>query len=175
MDLLKTLFGASQHGSRADTTPNSPDPDPNDVWAFTDPDARDEYDRQGRLRQLEHDIRFEIMRGGPWQSEELEYKREIRRLLSKEVIADKGTYWYRSPHPTVYRARRDGRLTVAGKAYSFSTGDDIAFQCRMERDEADDDPGPVLIAHLQSTDKAVLCGDMSSSMRGSGKRMGKME
>src|SRR3989304_6555012 len=113
-DLLKALFGTPQYISRTDTMPNSSDPDPDDVWAFTDPDARDEYARQGQLKRLEQDIRFEVMRGGPWQAEELEYKSEIRRLLSEGVIEDKGTYWFRSPHPTVYRAQGDGQLTVSG-------------------------------------------------------------
>lgn len=41
----------------------------------------------------------------------------------------------------------------------------------MERDEAEADPGPLLIARLQQTDEAVLCGDMSSAMKGMGQRM----
>jgi len=168
-DLLKALFGNPQSGSRADTSGDGLDPDPNDVWAFTDPDARDEYARRGELPRLEHDIRFEVMRGGPWQPEELEYKSEIRHLLREGLIADKGTYWYRSPHPTVYRAQRDGAFSVAGKIYHFRTGDDVVFQCRMERDAARDDAGPVLIAHLQSGIEPTLCGGMSGAMKGMGR------
>lgn len=164
MDLLKTLLRDPQHPSRSDTTPYSPDPGSNDVWAFTDPDARDNYEHEGRLHQLEQDIRYEVMRAEPWQPEELEYKRQIRALLRDGAITDKGTYWYRSPHPTVYRAQRDGRVTISGWEYKFHTGDDLTFKCRMERDEARDDPGPMLIAQLSPTGKAVLCGEMSSSM-----------
>ena len=171
MNLLKSLFGTPDFVSRADTTADSLDPNPNDVWAFTDPDARDDYARDGKLRGLEQDIRFEVMRGGGWQADELEYKSEIRRLLRESIVRDKGAYWYRSPHPTVYRAERDGRLTVAGKTVRFSAGDDIVFQCRMERDERKEDLGPVLIARLRPTQNAVLCGEMSGAMRG----MGKME
>ena len=170
-NLLKTLFGTANFIARADTTATSPDLDPNDVWAFTDPDARDDYARDGKLRRLEQDIRFEVMRGGGWQADELEYKSEIRRLLREGVIRDKGAYWFRSPHPTVYRAERDGALTVGGKTYRFRAGDDIVFQCRMERDESREDIGPVLIAQLQPSENAVLCGDMSGAMKG----MGKME
>ena len=83
----------------------------------------------------------------------------------------RGAFWFRSPHPTVYRAERDGTLTVAGKTVRFRAGDDIVFQCRMERDERREDDGPVLIARLQPTQNARLCGDMSSSMKG----MGRME
>ena len=171
MNLLKSLFGTPDFVSRADTTADSLDPNPNDVWAFTDPDARDDYARDGKLRGLEQDIRFEVMRGGGWQADELEYKSELRRLLRESVIRDKGAYWFRSPHPTVYRAERDGRLIVAGKTIRFRVGDDIVFQCRMERDERKEDLGPVLIARLRSTQNAVLCGEMSGAMRG----MGKME
>ena len=170
-NLLKSLFGTAGFVSRADTTADSPDPNPKDVWAFTDPDARDEYNRDGKLRRLEQDICFEVMRAGGWQADELEYKSEIRRLLREGVIRDKGAYWFRSPHPTVYRAERDGALTVGGKTNRFGAGDDIVFQCRMERDEHQEDPGPVLIARLQPTQNAMLCSDMSSAMMG----MGKME
>lgn len=165
-DLLKTLFGMPQYVSRTDTTADDPDPDPNDMWAFTDPDAREEYIRRDQLQRLEHDIRYEVMRGGPWQPEELEYKSEIRLLLREGVISDKGTYWYRSPHPTVYRANSQGALSVGGRVYRFRTGDELVFQCRMERDEAEEDQGPVLVAHFNPTKKAYLCGEMPSAMRG---------
>ncbi|MBU4226411.1 MAG: hypothetical protein KKC71_11410 [Chloroflexi bacterium] len=167
-NLLKSLLGTPDFISRADTTADSPDPDPNDVWAFTDPDARDEYARDGKQKRLEQDIRFEVMRGSEWQADELEFKSEIRRLLREGVIRDKGAYWFRSPHPTVYRAKRDGSLAVAGKTYRFRAGDDIVFQCRMERDERREDAGPVLVARLQPTKNARLCGDMSGAMKGMG-------
>src|SRR3990172_2255194 len=133
MDLKKLWFGTSQYVSRTDTETNSPDPGPTDVWAFTDPDAREVYTSQGQLHRLEQDIRFEIMRGKPWQPEELAYKVEIRRLLQEGVIADKGTYWYRSPHPTVYRAQRDGTMRISEWVHPFRAGDDLTFQCRSER------------------------------------------
>lgn len=174
MDLKKFLFGTPQFTSRTDTEATGPDPDPNDVWAFTDPDARDVYANQGQLPTLERDIRFEIMRGSPWQPEELGYKAEVRRLLKENIITDKGTYWYRSPHPTVYRAQRNGSAQISGWNYPFNAGDDLTFQCRMERDEAEEDPGPMLVARLNPAEKAVLCGDMSSAMRGMNKKMSGM-
>lgn len=170
MNLLKSLFGTPDFTSRADTTTDSPDPSPNDIWLFTDPDARDTYVRDGKLKRLEQDIRFEVMRGGGWETDELDYKSELRRLLREGAITDKGAYWYRSPHPTVYRAQRSGTLTVSGKTYRFEAGDDIVFQCRMERDESKQERSPVLVARLRPTDRSVLCGDMSSAM----KRMGNM-
>ncbi len=172
MDILKTLFGISQHVSKTDTTSNSPDPDPNDFWIFTDPDARDVHARQGRLNELAHDIQYEVMRAGPWKPEELEYKYEIRRLLQEGTITDKGTYWFTSPFPTVYRATRDGSLTINGIEYRFRTRNDIVFQCRMVRDTNPDFGGPVLVGYLQPTDKSVLCSQMGSAMKGKPSKKG---
>ena len=174
MDLQKLLFGTSQYISRTDTEANNPYPDPNDVWAFTDPDAREVYTNQGQLQRLEQDIRFEIMCGVSWQHEELAYKAEIRRLLREGAITDKGTYWYRSPHPTVYRAQRDGTVRIFEWVYPFHTGNELTFQCRMERDEAENDPSPALVSHLEPAEKAVLCGEMTSAMRGLNRRMNGM-
>jgi hypothetical protein len=39
----------------------------------------------------------------------------------------------------------------------------------MERDEAEEDPGPALVARLQPGEKAVLCGGMSGAMQGMGR------
>lgn len=173
-DFLKSLFGTPQYVSGTDTTADGPDPDPNDVWAFTDPDAHDAYSRAGQLRRLEHDIRFEVMRGVAWRPEELEYKSELRRLLREGLVADKGSYWFRSPHPTVYRALRDGALSVSGRAYGFRAGDELVFRCRMERDEAGDDLGPVLVGRFQLTDRVSLCSEMSGAMKGMGRKGGTM-
>ena len=166
MNILKALFGTPQYVSRTDTTANSPEPNPHDIWIFTDPDARDNYANMGKIGRLAHDIQYEVMRGDPWLPEELEYKKEIRRLLREGAIIDKGTYWYTSPFPTVYRAVRSGLLNINGKNYPFHTGDDIVFQCRMTRDMNPMLAGPVLVADLQPTDNSMLCGQMGSAMKG---------
>lgn len=168
MNIIKVLFGTPQYISRTDTTADSPDPDPNDIWAHTDPDARDAYAEKGKLQELEHDIQYEVMRGEPWLPEELEYKQEIRRLLRQGIIADKGSYWFTSPFPTVYQAVRKGTLTVGGKKHKFRTGDDIVFQCRMTRDMNSSLSGPVLIDRLEPTTKSQLCGQMGGAMKGMG-------
>jgi hypothetical protein len=168
MNILKTLFGTPQYVSRTDTTANSPNPNPNDIWIFTDPDARDMYTKMGKTGRLAHDIQYEVMRGQHWLPEELEYKQEIRRLLREGTVSDKGTYWYTSPFPTVYRAICDGSLTISGNNYHFRTGDDIVFQCRMTREQNSDLTSPVLVADLQPTDKSMLCGQMGGAMKGTG-------
>ena len=112
MNIIKTLIGTPQYVSRTDTTANSPEPNPNDIWIFTDPDARDRFAKVGKIQELAHDIQYEVMRGESWLPEELEYKKEIRRLLREGTIVDKGSYWYASPFPTVYRAVRSGLLDI---------------------------------------------------------------
>ncbi|NOY90176.1 MAG: hypothetical protein GXP55_03125 [Deltaproteobacteria bacterium] len=163
---MKKFFGETGYITKMDTEPESPDPDPNDVWAFTDPDARDTYEQQGKRAKLEQDIRFEVMRGEPWRAEDLEYKRELRRLLQEGTITDKGSYWFSSPFPTVYRAKKSGTLSVAGKTFSFRKNDDIVYQCPMTRDMKGHSGDPVLVAQLKPTSKSTLCGDMSSAMKG---------
>jgi len=92
-------------GSRFLPSPTEVD----DVWLMTDRVAFAEYEFDGKLEQLEHDIRFEVKRGGPWQPVELEYKREIRRLLREGALADKGTYWWAKPasHRLPCQAKRN--------------------------------------------------------------------
>ncbi|HLC02951.1 MAG TPA: hypothetical protein VJK02_07940 [Anaerolineales bacterium] len=171
MDIVKALFGTPQFRSRTDTTADSPDLNPDDIWGLTDPDARDLFAEQGRLKELEHDLRFEVMRGGPWQEDELQYKREIRRLLQEGKLVDKGTYWHASPFSTVYRAVRSGSLAVGDIEYRFRVGDEIVFQCRMTRDMNRKLRGPLFIGRLSPTRKASLCGEMSGAMKGMGGKM----
>lgn len=168
MDILKSLFGLAFDLSETDTTIYSPDPSPKDIWAFTDPDARNWFANQGLLAELEHDIRNEVMRGEDWLPEELEYKRALRRLLRQRKITDKGSYWYTSPFPTVYRALQNGSLTIKGITYRFQAEDDIVFQCRMTRDKNLHLTGPLFIGRLNPTETHLLCGQMGGAMRGMG-------
>lgn len=165
MDILKLLFGTPQYVSRTDTSADDPDPDPSDLWAFTDPDAREQYARSGKLSALERDIRFEVMRAENWLPVEMEYKEEIRRLLREGAIRDKGAYWFSSPFPTVYFAVRDGEINVGGRQITFRAGDEVVFQCRMSRQMNPDPDLPVLVARLRPTDRAVLCGQMGGAMK----------
>lgn len=168
MNILKSMFGISIEQSQADTHAGDGEPDPSNPWLFTDPDARVEFERNGSPDRLLRDIVYEVMRGGTWNADELDYKRGIIRLLQEGAVEDKGTYWYMSPFPTVYRALRDGSLKVGGESLDFKRGDDLVFQCRMTRDSQRAGTGPCLIARLQTTDRAMLCGEMGSAMKGMG-------
>ena len=139
--------------------------DSEDFLLVTDPNAVEKYRKEGKLDELEQDIRFSVMRGRPWQQEELEYVAEIRDLLGKGIIKPKGTWWWASPHPTVYVARKNGRLRIAGKIYKFRKGDEIVFQCQMEREEKNLH-APLIVGHFSPTDKSKLCGDMGTAMKG---------
>jgi hypothetical protein len=55
---------------------------------------------------------------------------------------------------------------VSGKTHRFRAGDELVFQCRMARDMAEEDPGPVLIARLEPATKTKLCGEMPGAMKG---------
>ncbi len=139
--------------------------DPNDVFLMTDPNAIEKYRNEERLDELEHDLRFDVMRGRPWQHEDLEYVAEIRRLLVNRTIEPKGSWWWTSPHPTVYRARKSGILRIGEKVYKFKKGKEITFQCQMEREKKDLD-GPLLLGNFTPTDRSSLCGGMDTAMKG---------
>lgn len=63
--------------------------DRENVWLFTDTVAKAHFQFKGRIKELRHDIRFNVMRGTPWQKEELEYVSEIKRLKAQGVIEEK--------------------------------------------------------------------------------------
>ncbi|HDZ17027.1 hypothetical protein LCGC14_1122170 [marine sediment metagenome] len=139
--------------------------DPNDVFLLTDPEAKKSYKTANRLDALIHDIKFNVRRGTLWNNDELEYVAEIRRLLKQEKIESMGTYWWTSPHPTVYLARMKGYIRINGKAFKFKKGDSITFQCRMAREQRNL-KAPLLIGKFNPTNKSMLCGEMKSAMKG---------
>ncbi len=147
------------------------DPDPADPFLMTEPAARARYEREGRLDELERDIRFEVMRGRPWSPTDLEYLQEVMRLQSSAVLRPLASFWHVSPHPTVFRALRKGTLSVAGKTYRFRRGEDIVWVCPMLRDAAFLE-SPVLIGRFDAKRINVLCGAMSNAMLGKGPRTG---
>jgi hypothetical protein len=134
--------------------------DPNDVWLFTAESAKDTYRRRGKLDELERDIRSSAMGGKPWRPEDIEYLKEIKRLANEGVVEQEASRWAVSPFPPVYRALRDGEMTIDGRTYSFKKGEQIVFQCRMSQ-EMKGLSGPVLIDRFTPATKDRYCGDMS--------------
>jgi hypothetical protein len=143
--------------ARADTTAADLEPQPDNPWLFTDPEARSIYARQGRLDQLKHDILTFVMYEGRWSSDELQLKHEIRRLLWADVLQPKGTFSHLSPHPTVYRARSDGLLEIAGHRFHFGVGQDVVFEPWLARVHYPGLLGPVWIGRLRSVTDVCLC------------------
>jgi hypothetical protein len=141
--------------------------DPNDIWLMTDPVARARYEQEGTLEKLENDIRYEVMRGKPWQPEDIEYLKQIRLLEARKIVRRLASFWSISPHPPAYRAIEDGAIRIAGKRYPFKKGQEIVWACPMTRDVANLD-APVLIEDLQSQKIIQVCGAMGNAMMGRG-------
>ena len=140
--------------------------DPRDVLLMTDPVTRARYEREGRLEELKDDIRFEVMRGKPWELTDLQYLEEVTRLESTGALKRLASYWNTSPHPPIFRAQRSGTLLIGGRTYHFHRGQDIVWACQMVRERAGTN-GPVLIDKFDSTRITRLCGEMPNAVLGS--------
>ncbi len=139
-----------------------------DIWLMTDPVARARYEFNGTLDKLEHDIRFEVLRGGTWSDLDREYLREITRLEAEGFVQRLASFWAISPHPPIYRAIRDGELHLGGQTFPFKKGQEIVWACPMTRDRFALQY-PVLIDDFQDARVQSLCGKMANAMLG---RMG---
>ena len=155
----KTSVCAPHLLSLSDTTPVDPDPDPKNLWLFTDPAAKDVYVRQGRLDQLQDDICAYVMCYGQWAEEELALKREIQHLLHVGALMPNGAFGYLSPHPTVYRSAREGTLQVPGRKFHFESGDDIVFMPWLARVSYPGLRGPARIGRLLNVTHFCLSCD----------------
>lgn len=136
-----------------------------DIWLMTDPVARARYEFNGTLDKLEHDIRYEVMRGQNWSEVDRAYLREIARLEQAGVVRKLASFWAISPHPPIYRALRDGEINLAGKPFLFRKGDEIVWACPMTRDRFDLEI-PVLVGDFQDERVQRLCGEMFNAMQG---------
>lgn len=155
--IQKSTLNGKQNGFQSDTTAASPDPNPADPWLFTDPLAREIYQRQGRLETLEEDIRDYVMVGGEWAEEELEAKYEIRRLLREGRLVPGHGFGYLSPHPTTYGARCEGELKIAGQRLIFKYGDDVVFEPWLARIAHPALMGPVWVGRVHQITGFCLC------------------
>jgi hypothetical protein len=133
--------------------------DPQDIWLFTDSGAREVYQQQNRLDQLQADITSYAMYEGRWAPEELAAQGELQRLLNENILIPKGTFCHLSPHATVYRALCNGRLAVAGQRLHVEAGEDIVFVPWLLRGTHPGLRGPMYIGRLRSTTHLHLCCD----------------
>jgi DNA-directed RNA polymerase subunit RPC12/RpoP len=146
-------------GSRFLPSPTEVD----DVWLMSDPVALAGYQFEDTLDRLEHDIRYEVLRGGTWSELDRAYLREIERLEKAGLVRRLASFWATSPHPPIYRALADGELVIGGRRYQFRKGQEIAWACPMTRDLFDLE-SPMLIGDFQSARVKQLCGEMSNAM-----------
>ncbi len=145
--------------------------DVDDVWLMTDPVARARYEFEGRLADLEHDIRFEVLRGGTWSALDRECKRELDRLEQAGLIRQLASFWALSPFPPVYRALAEGELSLGGRRFPFRKGQELVWACPMTRDRFELDY-PILIGDFASEHVQHLCGEMADAVMGRMKSMG---
>lgn len=144
--------------------------DVDDIWLMTDPVARARFEFAGTLGQLDHDIRFEVLRGGTWTKMDRSCKRELDRLEKEGIIRKLASFWALSPFPPVYRARQEGQLALGGKEFSFRKGEELVWACPMTRDRFELDY-PILIGDFTSDRVQRLCSEMVDAMMGRMKTM----
>ena len=136
------------------------------LWLLTDNIAKENIRYEGKLDELKHDIKYNVMRNESWHQEDLAYIKEINRLVQEGIIKKTTSYWFSSPFPSVYKAIRGGKLKVLGKKYYFKRGDDIVWQCQMGR-EMHNLEGPVLIGTFTPKKLRMLCKEMENATKGS--------
>ncbi len=139
--------------------------DPYNIWLLADPIAIANFILEGKLVELEQDIRYNVMRGEPWQEVDLEYLYEIKRLLELGVIKKTTSYWFCSPFPTIYKALKKGSLRIFRKKYIFKKGEEIVWRCQMDRELRNLD-GPVLIGKFTYKKMTMYCKEMENTMKG---------
>lgn len=141
-----------------------------DVWLMTDPVARARFEFSGTLDKLEHDIRYEVLRGGTWSSLDRACKGEMDRLEREGAIRRLASFWALSPFPPVYRSRQDGELVLGGRRFPFRKGQELVWACPMTRDRFELEY-PILIGDFASERVQRLCGEMADAMMGRMKMM----
>ena len=141
----------------SDTCPASPEPDPSDPWIFTDPFAIELYKNRCLLGELQEDIQTYVMQDGWWTLEEIEYKLEVRRLLSDRVISPAASFGSLSPHPTVYRTLEAGRIIVSNHVFNFKPGEYLSYEPWLARYSDPGLKGPLQIGQLFPGSGPLLC------------------
>jgi hypothetical protein len=128
-----------------------------DIWLFTDPLAKVIYTQRGELRSLEQDIRNFAMFQGVWGQDELQFKREIDDLCDAKIIAPEHAFGNVSPHPTIYKAFRPGKIEIGEEKYHFHIGDEIIFASWIERLSHPGINEPLRIGRFDTSAPIYLC------------------
>jgi hypothetical protein len=136
------------------------------VWLFTDPLAKAVYAQQGKLQSLEQDIRTFAMFQDRWGPDEIDFKLQIDILVQARVLAPGSSFANVSPHPTIYKALRPGKIEVRGERYHFQSGDEIVFASWPERVSHPGIRGPLRIGRFAVSDSVCLCSQAYPQLAG---------
>jgi hypothetical protein len=158
----KSLLSNTGDSYSFGTTKIGSSPMPIDPWLFTDPSAIGFYLQLGLIEQLEEDIRTYVMSDGSWGQDELELKSEIQRMLGEGLVAPESRIGYLSPHPTIYRALKEGVLNIYGRRYRFVKGEDLVFEPWLARYSHPAQMGPLRIGQSTMVSKLSLCCEIYS-------------
>lgn len=158
-DILKSQEGDLLFPVAVDTSVAALAPQPDDLWLFTDPTAKELYIQQNKIDQLQEDILRYAMCNGRWAANDLKFFGEVQRLLRDKTLTPKGTFGYRSPHPTVYRAIRESAFEIAGHKFHFEVGNDLVFEPWLARVSTPGSVGQVRIGKFQTVINFYLCSD----------------
>lgn len=139
--------------------------DPMNIWLFTDPVAFANFRYEGKLIKLEQDIRYSVMRDDSWHEDDIEFLKEIKRLLDERIIKKNPNYWFCCPFPPIFKALSDGKIIILGKKYRFKKGEEIVWRCQMGRELRNLD-SPVLIGKFTDRKMIMYCKEMENAMKG---------
>jgi hypothetical protein len=132
-------------------------PPSSNVWLFTDPLAKAIYARRGELSLLEQDISTYAMFQDHWDADELEFKRRIDELVEAKLLIPGHSFANVSPHSTIFKALRPGKIDINGEKYHFMVGDEILFASWPERLSHPGISGPLRIGRFDTSDAMCLC------------------
>jgi hypothetical protein len=140
------------------------------VWLFTDPLAKALYAQRGELDLLEQDIRAFAMFHDRWDQEELEFKQQVELLIAANWLIPDISFAYVSPHPTIYKALRPGKIVISNERYHFQAGDEIIFASWPERLSHPGIIGPLRIGRFDASVSVFLCRQAYPQLDGLSRR-----
>jgi hypothetical protein len=164
--VMKTAVGTPVTQFKADVNGRSKRIDSNNIWLFTDPGARLLYFQQGRLQELIWDIRTHVMCGWQWSPEELEFKRQLQRLVQTGTLEPQPAFGHLSPHPTIYQALNEGVFKIGGDKRYFRSGDQIVFEPWLERIAQPGLTGPFRVGRLIVSNRYCLSWEAYPQLKG---------
>ncbi len=132
-------------------------PDPTNVWLFTDPAAIQAYSQINQLDMLEQDIRTYVMFDGKWSADEMDYKSQVDEYIRSGILIPRPAFGHMSPHPTIYQAMEAGVISAGGESYPFDLGDEVVFEPWPVRLSHPGIQGPVRIGRLSNLSHFSLC------------------